>query len=260
MENENWRASAAIGYDVSDEGNVRNHITGKLLKQINKDTNLYVNCMIDGHTQYYAVHRLVAEAFVPNPNNYPVAYHKSTDFYNNRPSNIAWGTRKEAAQKRNKYRYTGSCITALTLGGLWIGTYASVSQAASETNTTATAVRHAVSRHHVTANELQFAYTGRIIDKEVRLFKCHQCGKLHTKDGFYKIPEVVMHGKFRCYKEAPICIDCLDLNKRFKMAYELYVDARTSYESMMMLVDEYKAIDSQVYKTIKINGEAFTCS
>lgn len=41
------------------------------------------------------IHRLVAEAFVPNPNNLPEVLHLDEDMYNNIASNLKWGTQKE---------------------------------------------------------------------------------------------------------------------------------------------------------------------
>ena len=41
------------------------------------------------------VHRLVAQAFVPNPNNLPVVMHIDENKYNNVASNLKWGTQEE---------------------------------------------------------------------------------------------------------------------------------------------------------------------
>lgn len=41
------------------------------------------------------VHRMVAEAFVPNPNNLPVVHHKDNNQQNNHFSNLEWTTQRQ---------------------------------------------------------------------------------------------------------------------------------------------------------------------
>jgi hypothetical protein len=57
-----------------------------------------------GHLKYYLwkdnkveqayIHRLVAENYLSNPNNYPVVMHMDDDPSNNHVSNLQWGTQK----------------------------------------------------------------------------------------------------------------------------------------------------------------------
>ncbi len=59
-------------YSVSNLGNVKNNNTNKILKQNN--SNGYKRVSLNG--KYLRVHRLVAEAFIPNPENKPCVDHK----------------------------------------------------------------------------------------------------------------------------------------------------------------------------------------
>lgn len=45
------------------------------------------------------VHRLVAEKYVPNPNNLPIVKHKDDNKLNNHASNLEWGTHSENAKE-----------------------------------------------------------------------------------------------------------------------------------------------------------------
>ena len=115
--NEVWRD--VVGYEglyqVSNLGRVRSidrvtfstgtmredanyHFKGKLLKQGNKNASIspYKQVVLykDRKHKTYGVHRLVAEAFIPNPNNLPQVNHKDENPSNNNVNNLEWCTAK----------------------------------------------------------------------------------------------------------------------------------------------------------------------
>ena len=59
----------------------------------NKKENGYIHIIIDGKNYY--VHRLVAEAFIPNPDGKPTVDHINRDRADNRVENLRWATHKE---------------------------------------------------------------------------------------------------------------------------------------------------------------------
>ncbi|MBR1951464.1 MAG: HNH endonuclease [Lentisphaeria bacterium] len=87
-------------YEVSDMGNVRNKATGRVLRPAVKkhsgrqSTVLRVEIMRDGRGQSKYIHRLVAAAFVPNPDGLPMVEHINGDFHDNRACNLRWSDRK----------------------------------------------------------------------------------------------------------------------------------------------------------------------
>ena len=71
------------------------HIHGKILSQSHDHKNYKrVILCIDGGIKLRLVHRLVAEAFIPNPNNYPIINHKDKNPSNNCMDNLEWCTYK----------------------------------------------------------------------------------------------------------------------------------------------------------------------
>ena len=95
-------------YSVSNLGNVKNNNTNKILKQNNSYG--YKRVYLNG--KYLRVHRLVAEAFIPNPENKPYVDHKNNIRDDNRIDNLRWATIKENNQNvsissRNKSGYKG---------------------------------------------------------------------------------------------------------------------------------------------------------
>lgn len=80
-------------YYATDTGQIYSSKTGKYLKQrINKEGYYIVNLSIDGKCKTYSVHRLVAVAFLVNPNNYPIINHIDGNKLNNCPNNLEWCT------------------------------------------------------------------------------------------------------------------------------------------------------------------------
>lgn len=98
-------------YEVTCSGEVINTKTGRVLKQIKQHGYLRVGLCRNGKQKLFSVHRLVAEAFIPNPNNLPCVNHKDENPLNNNVENLEWctceynnnyGTRKERAIKNKK--------------------------------------------------------------------------------------------------------------------------------------------------------------
>ena len=80
-------------YSVSNYGRVQSHLTGKILKPgINHKGYLIVQLSNCGEKRNHRVHRLVAEAFIPNPKHLPEVDHIDNDMQNNRVDNLRWVT------------------------------------------------------------------------------------------------------------------------------------------------------------------------
>jgi hypothetical protein len=82
-------------YEVNEHGEIRNNDTKITLKQrVSKQGYLRVNLHNQDLNQKKTVpvHRLIAEAFVPNPDNLPCINHKDENKANNEASNLEWCT------------------------------------------------------------------------------------------------------------------------------------------------------------------------
>ena len=89
LPNEEWRDSFTLeGYQVSNKGRLRNTATNRVYKG---PINVYGYPMFNS----IPIHRLVAEAFLPNPDNKPFVDHIDTDRANNDVSNLRWVTQEE---------------------------------------------------------------------------------------------------------------------------------------------------------------------
>ena len=85
-------------YEVSENGDVRNIKTGRIMKLYLSQGYYRVSLIKSKNVKKSeAVHRLVAIAFIPNIDNKPIIDHINRDKTNNNVSNLRWSTYKENA-------------------------------------------------------------------------------------------------------------------------------------------------------------------
>lgn len=129
-------------YQVSSEGRVKSlerkvshrdrerTIKERILKPgINRGGYLKINLYTDGKPKTLIVHRLVASAFVPNPDDKPEVNHVDEDKSNNRACNLEWVTAKENANHGTRNERIGKQVSQYTLGGEFVKTWASAKEA-----------------------------------------------------------------------------------------------------------------------------------
>ena len=82
-------------YLVSDEGKIFSVRSNKVLKNQRIHNGYWrIELNINGEYKRYFIHRLVAETFIPNPDNLPCVNHKDENPSNNHVSNLEWCTHK----------------------------------------------------------------------------------------------------------------------------------------------------------------------
>lgn len=103
-------------YSISTKGRVRNEKTGKITVLKLHDGYLHAHIYIGGNKSVsLRVHRLVAMAFIDNPDNKPYVDHIDRDRINNVVENLRWSTSKENMCNRkigtnNTSGYKGVCF------------------------------------------------------------------------------------------------------------------------------------------------------
>ena len=122
---EEWRSIPGYEglYEVSSYGRVKSleisyirkngimdHKPEIILRPKNNGTGYFTVCLYKNKTyKYYLIHRLVAQAFIPNPDNLSEVNHKDEDKTNNRVENLEWCSHKynmnyNDVQKRRSQR------------------------------------------------------------------------------------------------------------------------------------------------------------
>lgn len=83
-------------YEVDENGIVYNINTEKeLIGSIYNSGYRMVRLTINGKSKGFSIHRLVAQAFLENPNDLPIVNHKDGNKLNNRVDNLEWVTQSE---------------------------------------------------------------------------------------------------------------------------------------------------------------------
>lgn len=78
-------------YGITSCGRVWSYKNKKFLKPADNGKGyLHVNLCKDGKVKHFSVHRLVAEAYIPNPDNLPQINHKDENKANNCLQNLEW--------------------------------------------------------------------------------------------------------------------------------------------------------------------------
>ena len=93
---ESWlETTVNSNYMVSNTGRVRRNGSEKDCSTKDRHGYLSVDLYKDGERMTRGIHRLVAEAFIPNPYDKPEVNHKDGNKHNNCVSNLEWVTKKE---------------------------------------------------------------------------------------------------------------------------------------------------------------------
>ncbi len=110
-------------YSISDTGLVMNTKSGRLLKPKNTyDGYCEVRIYKDkNNSKYVRVHRLVALAFVPNPDDLETIVHINGNKKDNRVENLRWLSRYAAQKKPIKCLENGVVYESITQAGEELG-------------------------------------------------------------------------------------------------------------------------------------------
>lgn len=181
---------------------------GKVLSQNIVGGYCTVNLCFGKNKYSVKVHRLVALAFLQNPNNYPIINHKDENKQNNHVSNIEWCTyrhnvrwgcaiEKQKANREDYFQRKRKPIVQYSIKGDFIEKYDSMTQAYNITGIAISCISACCNRRVKTAGGYVFRY---------------------DSDNF----DIVSHRKTKQYSS----VVCLYLNGKFVCEY-LSISAAT---------------------------------
>lgn len=256
-------------YQISTYGNVRSAIDYTLRVLQHNDTgvcvSLYNPMLPKSKHKTYSVARLVALAFIPNPDNLPVVAHKSDDKLDNYYGNIKWGTRKEVRYVNVKRKIRKVVQLSPELG-IIVGVYDSVTDAAKAVKKiSTTSIHRALSGSRHTAGGFQWAYEDKVTAgawyalkvSGSKICKCSQCGEVKVDYNFSNItPSSVAtrHKTAHDFNRSTTCMQCDLLNKGYYNCFRHVMAGDFGPGMLQKYVDEYAAMGYNKYKTRYIGG------
>ena len=131
-------------YQVNNYGKIKSLYNyrgkGNILKSRIKKDYYTIGLRKNNKRKWYSIHRLVAQAFIPNPNNLPVVNHKDENKLNNNVDNLEWctvaynnnyGIRQEKVKNTNKLKKE---VCKLNKNGEILDVYKSIREASEFNN------------------------------------------------------------------------------------------------------------------------------
>ena len=153
-------------YEVSDSGVVRYCKNGKsrpLKPKLNRFTG-YAHVNLYGHGSKRppttkTIHRIVAEAFLPNPNGYNSINHINENKLDNRACNLEWCTPQQNSM-HSSYRWRKP-VSLYTVDGEYVATFASCELAASFLDVEKSDISKTAKKKHETCKGFVIEYERR---------------------------------------------------------------------------------------------------
>lgn len=106
LNTEIWKDVPDLPYEISNLGNVQRRADatykykrgGYVKPYLNNKGYLCIHCYKEGKMYSFTIHRLIAQMFIPNPNNLPVINHIDGNPLNNSIDNLEWCTQQHNMQ------------------------------------------------------------------------------------------------------------------------------------------------------------------
>jgi hypothetical protein len=124
-------------YQISSLGRIRSLFKKepRILNPSIRSSYLAVQLCDKGNYKTVNIHKLVALAFIPNPDNKPIINHVNGDKLDNKVSNLEWTTNSENCKHAYKLgkKATRKAVSQYSLDGTFIKSFESITMASKET-------------------------------------------------------------------------------------------------------------------------------
>lgn len=167
-------------YEISSYGRVKSlsykYKNGKVREEIIRVPSIthgyeFLKLNKNGESKNYKIHRLVAEAFVPNPENKPEVDHIDTNKRNNMVENLRWVTRQENCDNPRTFKTHMIAVTRpilqYDLDGNFLNYYPSIAEASRKTGIIVCTIQNCLAGRTQTAKGFIWKYYSLGVESEV---------------------------------------------------------------------------------------------
>lgn len=167
-------------YEISSYGRVKSlsykYKNGKVREEIIRVTSVthgyeFLKLNKNGESKNYKIHRLVAEAFIPNPENKPEVDHIDTNKRNNIVENLRWVTRQENCDNPRTFRTHMIAVTKpilqYDLDGNFLNYYPSIAEASRRTGIIVCTIQNCLAGRTQTAKGFIWKYYSFGVESDV---------------------------------------------------------------------------------------------
>lgn len=166
LEGEEWRPIKDYEglYEVSNFGRVKSLCAGRwkstMLRKPQPTLNGYMAVMLkkSGKVRLITIHRLVATAFLDNPDGLQEVNHKDEDKTNNHVDNLEWCTRKYNQNYNEHYKIYYKPVIQLTKDETEVGRYESLNAAQKATGIPSSYISGVLSGRRRTTGGFRWQY------------------------------------------------------------------------------------------------------
>ena len=145
-------------YLIGSNGKVFNQRTGKYLKPIKGSNGYYHVTLCYGKKEDCMIHRLVAEAFLPNADNLPQVNHKDENKLNNSVENLEWCTAKYNVNYGKGALQRNSPVLQIDSAGNVVRQWNSIKEASEELGIKAQGISRVCRKGRKTSGGFRWAY------------------------------------------------------------------------------------------------------
>lgn len=159
---EEWKP--VIGFEkeylISSHGRLKSLTYNRLMKPSSSGPYLHATLTKNGRKAEKNIHRLVAEAFVENPNGYSIVNHIDEDKLNNNASNLEWCTAKYNATYGSAKNCRSQVVRQYTVDGVVVKQWDSLKEASETTGIKYQCISKCCRHEQKTAGGYKWEYVG----------------------------------------------------------------------------------------------------